>query len=125
MTNSAGAEKEYYYSNAGMINLDSNEVTATGGLTERFASEMQMKPNLLEPFKLTDASAAATDANTGVDDATSANVRNWMECIRSRKTPNADIEAGYYHSVALCMTIAAVHTGKKVTFDDVKQDVVV
>jgi hypothetical protein len=67
----------------------------------------------------------ATGADTGVDNATSANVRNWMECVRSRKTPNADVEAGYSHSVALCMTIAAMKTGQRVTFDDAKQDVVI
>ena len=124
MTNSAGDVKEYYYSNGGMLNLDTNEVTATGGLTARLAGEMKMKANQLKPFKLTDTARAETSANTGVDDATSANVRNWMECIRSRKTPNADIEAGYNHSVALCMTIAAMHTGKKATFNDVAQEVV-
>ena len=69
------------------------------------------------------AEKTATDASTGVDSDTSANVRNWMECVRSRKTPNADIEAGYRHSVALCMTIAALHTGQRVTFDDRRQEV--
>jgi hypothetical protein len=48
-----------------------------------------------------------------------------MECVRNRQTTNADIEAGYSHSVALCMTIAAMQTGQRVTFDDAKQDVVV
>jgi hypothetical protein len=48
-----------------------------------------------------------------------------MECVRSRKTPNADIHAGYNHSVALCMTIAALHTGRRVTFNDARQEVVV
>jgi hypothetical protein len=48
-----------------------------------------------------------------------------MECVRSRKKPNADIRAGYNHSVALCMTIAAMLTGKRVTFDDKDQDVVI
>jgi hypothetical protein len=48
-----------------------------------------------------------------------------MECVRSRKTPNADIEAGYSHSIALCMTIAALQTGQRVTFDDETQEVVV
>ena len=66
-----------------------------------------------------------TGAATGVDDATSANMRNWMDCVRSRKTPNADIEAGYSHSVALCMTIAALQTGQRVTFDDSRQEVVI
>lgn len=124
MTNSAGDVKELYYSNAGMLNLDANQVTPTGGLTERYATAMGMKPEELAPQKLIVAEATVTAAYTGTDAATTANVRNWMECVRSRQKPSADIEAGYSHSVALCMTIAAMHTGKKVTFDEVKQDVV-
>ena len=124
MTNAAGDVKELYYSNAGMLNLDTNEITPTGGLTERHAGDMGMKANLLAPMKLEDSARAETAANTGADRATTANVRNWMECVRSRQKPNADIEAGYNHSVALCMTIAAMHTGRKVTFDDGKQEVV-
>jgi len=52
-------------------------------------------------------------------------MRNWMECVRSRKTPNAPIEAGYSHSIALCMNVAAIQTGQKVTFDDKAQQVMV
>jgi predicted dehydrogenase len=124
MTNSAGDVKELYYSNAGMLNLDTNEITPTGGLGERAAAAMGMKANLLPAMKLSDAAGTETAANTGADSSTTANVRNWMECVRSRRTPNADIEAGYRHSVALCMTIAAMHSGRKVTFDDRRQDVV-
>jgi hypothetical protein len=83
-------------------------------------SNLLAKRSLAEPGEKT-----VTSATTGVDNDTSANVRNWMECIRSRKTPNADIEAGYRHSVALCMTIAALHTGQRVTFDDRRQEVVI
>jgi hypothetical protein len=87
---------------------------------------MGLPANLLAEQVLVDKSAPVeTAADTGADSATSANMRNWMECVRSRKTPNADIEAGYSHSVALCMTIAAVQTGQRVGFDDKKQDVVV
>ncbi len=59
------------------------------------------------------------------DNATFAYMRNWMECVRERKKPNADIRVGYDHSVALCMTIKAMHTGKRVSFNDSKQKVVV
>ena len=124
MTNSAGDVKELYYSNAGMLNLDTNEVTPTGGLIERHAADMGMKASQLAPMKLEDAQRTETAANTGADRATTANVRSWMECVRSRQKPNADIEAGYNHSVALCMTVAAMHTGRKVTFDDRKHEVV-
>ena len=84
-----------------------------------------MQPNLLTEMSLAEAAAMQTGADTGVDDATTANVRNWMECVSSRKKPNADVEAGYSHSVALCMTIAAMQTGQRVTFDDAKQEVVI
>jgi predicted dehydrogenase len=123
-TNSAGGIKELYYSNAGMLNMDTQQVTPEGGLKQRQADEMHMKANLLPSFSLGEAVAAETSANTGADAMTTANMRNWMECVRSRKTPNASIEAGYSHSVALCMCIAAMQTGQKVTFDDKAQKVV-
>ncbi|MGE5199144.1 MAG: Gfo/Idh/MocA family protein [Rhodospirillaceae bacterium] len=126
MTNSAGGTKELYYSNGGTLDLDKNQVTPGGGLREREAAAMGMKANLLPEQSLVEhAAAIVTAADTGADSATTANMRNWMECVRSRKTPNADIEAGYSHSVALCMTIAAVQTGQRVGFDDAKQDVIV
>jgi hypothetical protein len=50
-------------------------------------------------------------------------MRNWMECVRSRKQPNAPIEAGYQHSIASIMTNAAVRTGQKAVFDVQKQEV--
>ncbi len=50
---------------------------------------------------------------------------NWMECVRSRKTPNASVKAGYNHSVANIMARIAMETGKKVSFNDEKQEVVV
>ena len=126
MTNDAGEVKELYYSNGGTLDLDKKTVSPEGGLTKEYAEEMGMKPNLLPKISLLEsASKTATSADTGGDPDTSANMRNWMECVRSRKTPNAHIEAGYSHSVALCMTIAAIQTGRRVNFDDVKQEVVV
>ena len=123
-TNSAGGVKELYYSNGGMIDMDKGVVTNTGGLSAHSAAEMDMKPNLLNGFALSDKSeSVSTDANTHGDPETAANMRNWMECVRSRKTPNASIEAGYSHSIALCMNVAAIQTGLKATFDDKTQQV--
>jgi predicted dehydrogenase len=123
-TNSSGGVKELYYSNAGMLNLDTNQVTAEGGLTEDQAAQMGMKANLLTPFTLANAAKMETSANTGGDPMTSLHVRNWMECVLNRKTPNASVEAGYNHSVANIMARTAMETGKRVTFDDAKQEVV-
>ena len=123
-TNSAGGVKELYYSNGGMIDMDKQTVTPTGGMKAKEAAAMGLKPNLLPSFALVEhVEAASTAANTGGDPETSANMRNWMDCVRSRKTPNASIEAGYSHSIALCMNVAAIQTGLKVTFDDKTQQV--
>ena len=122
-SNSANGEtKELYYSNGGMINLDTNEISATGGLKEREAASMGLKPNLLMPMKL-QGTKAESSANTGGDSLTHNHIKNWMECVRSRKQPNAPIEAGYQHSIATIMSNAAYRTGEKVTFDEKTQEV--
>ncbi|MEA5461362.1 Gfo/Idh/MocA family oxidoreductase [Arcicella sp. LKC2W] len=122
-SNSAGETKELYYSNGGMINLDTNEISPTGGLGEREAKAMGMKANLLEKIKLSEVTKIETNANTGYDQLTTAHIKNWMDCIRSRKTPNAPIEAGYQHSIATIMANAAYRTGQRVTFDEKTQEV--
>src|SRR5580658_730843 len=64
-TNSAGGVKELYYSNAGMIDMDKQTVTPTGGLDAKMAAEMKMQPNLLPSFSLVDkVEKVSTDANT-------------------------------------------------------------
>jgi len=123
--NAAGGTKELYFSNGGMINLDTNQITPEGGLTQRMADEMGIKANLLTASTLPNAAKMETNANTGGDPMTSLHMRNWMECVRSRKQPNASVQAGYNHSIATIMTRVAMETGKKVTFNDTKQDVVV
>ncbi len=122
-TNGAGGTKEIYYSNGGELNLDTNRITPNGGLSERNAQSMGMKANLLPDMALGEAVKTETGADTGVDDLTSAHMRNWMDCIRSRKKPNADVMAGYNHSIANIMTTAALRTGQFVTFDEEKQEV--
>lgn len=117
---------ELYYSNGGELNLITNKVSPAGGLTKRFAADMNMQPNLLPEVDLTrDTTKVVASANTGGDSLTSAHVRNWMECVRSRKQPNAPVEAGYQHSIANIMTTAAAHTGLKATFDEKTQEVMV
>ena len=114
---------EIYYSNGGELNLNTNKVSPTGGLTKTFAAAMDMQPNLLPELSLSNTEKVVTSANTGGDVLTSNHVRNWMECIRSRKEPHAPVEVGYNHSIATIMTNAAVHTGQKVTFDEKTQEV--
>jgi len=123
-SNSAGDIKEVYYSNGGELNLDTNQVSARGGLEEEHAKAMGLLANRLAPLSL-DAGAApvATAANTGVDEMVLAHMRNWVECLRTRAEPNAPVEAGYQHSIACVMANVAARTGMRVTFDEATQNV--
>ena len=122
-TNSAGGTKEIYYSNGGELNLDTNMVSSNGYLTAREAAAMGMKENKLESFSLSDAAKINTDANTGGDPMTTAHMLNWMECVRSRKQPNANYKAGYNHSIACIMVTAALRTHEYTVFDAATQEV--
>jgi predicted dehydrogenase len=115
---------EIYYSNGGELNLNTNKVSPTGGLRENHAKAMKMQANLLGEMDLTKTEEkVVAAANTGGDRLTSNHMRNWMECVRSRKQTNAPVEAGYQHSIACIMTNAATRTGEKVTFDAKNQEV--
>lgn len=125
MHNEAGGVKEYYYSNGGMINLDTNKITPEGGLEEKYAKEMGMKANLLPTMSLGEGAKMETGANTGGDPMTSLHMKNWMTCVRSRNEPNAPARVGFNHSVANIMATKAYQTGRRVTWDSQKSDIVV
>ena len=123
-SNSAGGTKEVYYSNGGELNLATGKVTENGGLDAKNAGDMKLKANQLEDYNLEGGAAVAvTAANTGSDDLTVAHMHNWLDCLRSRKQPNAPVEAGYQHSIATIMANAAARTGERVTFDEKTQEV--
>ena len=126
MHNGEERPSELYFSNGGELNLVTNKVSPKGGLEKNHADAMKMQPNLLPEVDLvTEEVKVVASANTGGDPLTSAHMRNWMECIRSRKQPNAPVEAGYHHSIACIMTTAAARTGGKAMFDEKTQQVVV
>lgn len=46
-------------------------------------------------------------------DSNPSHMRNWFECLRSRQQPNATVEHGFAHSVAVIMAARAQQEGKK------------
>ncbi len=48
---------------------------------------------------------------------------NWLECMRSRERPIADIEFGHQHSVATIMAAEALHTGQRMKYDREKREI--
>ena len=49
--------------------------------------------------------------------------QNWLQCLRTRKTPNASIDAGYQHAVAVIMAMKAYDTGRRQVYDPEKREI--
>jgi predicted dehydrogenase len=49
--------------------------------------------------------------------ATRAHIRNFMDCIRSRKDPNATVEMGQSTNIVLCMAMDALRAGRRLEWD--------
>jgi predicted dehydrogenase len=56
--------------------------------------------------------------------ATRAHIRNFLECIQTRKDPNATVEMGNYTAVVLCMAMEALRQGRRMRWDMAKRDMV-
>ena len=52
-------------------------------------------------------------------------IEEFLECVRTRRTPASDIESGFAHSVAICMAIEAFHAGKRIGYDAIKEKLIV
>jgi len=48
---------------------------------------------------------------------------NWLQCIRNRETPNASIDAGYQHGVAVVMAMMAYDSGRRMVYDVEKRQI--
>jgi predicted dehydrogenase len=55
-------------------------------------------------------------------DATGLHVKNFIECVRSRQTPNADIEIGHRSTIVPHLGNIAYKTGRKLHWDAAKED---
>jgi predicted dehydrogenase len=52
-----------------------------------------------------------------IGDEAPFHMANWLECLRSRKQPNATVLNGYFHSVACIMAARSYREGKKLYWD--------
>jgi predicted dehydrogenase len=51
------------------------------------------------------------------DAATRAHIRNFLECVRSRREPNAPVEEGFKTALALCLTLESLRKGRRVRWN--------
>jgi predicted dehydrogenase len=48
---------------------------------------------------------------------------DWLQCMRTRKTPNASIDAGYQHAVAVIMAMRSYDTGRRMVYEPEKREI--
>jgi predicted dehydrogenase len=89
-----------FYGIRGTFDTSSWKATGEGGGDEKLKEEIPVKPK------------------AGV-----SHMQNWLECLRTRRTPNADIRAGYAHSVASIMAFLAWESGRRQIYDTEKEEI--
>jgi predicted dehydrogenase len=77
-------------------------------------------PKLAEPAKGTDAPPDVV----GAGDDTDLHMRNFIDCVRSRKEPNCPFEVGFRSAIAVRMAITSYREGQKVRWDAQREEVV-
>jgi uncharacterized protein YdaT len=56
-------------------------------------------------------------------DSNPAHMKNWFECIRSREQPNATVDHGFAHSVAVIMAARAQREGLKLYWNKATEEI--
>ena len=74
-----------------------------------------------EPVTLPGQTAGAS---LDQSDNLKAHTDNWLECMRSRKTPNGHIETGFAHAVAVVMATRSFREGRKMFWDRKNEQIV-
>jgi predicted dehydrogenase len=94
LTNASGARNEWY-GTRGVLDAEALRVTGAGSKQrDRITEEIHIEKEPVE-----------------------SHMENFLRSVRSRRTPRADIQAGFSHAVAGCMAAEALRTGRRVRFD--------
>ena len=102
LTNASPANRNLWYGTRGVLDCDALRITGEGSK---------------DPRRVTaDIAVERVQAESHME--------NFLRCVRSRKTPRADIQAGFSHAVAGIMSAEALRTGRRVTFDATRLELV-
>ncbi len=101
LTNDAG-NRNLWFGTKGTLDADAFTISGAGSKRpDRVASEARIEP-----------------------EKTTSHMQNFLECVRTRATPRADIEAGFSHAVACVMAGRAFDAGRRVGFDRARLELV-
>jgi predicted dehydrogenase len=77
----------------------------------------EANPNVPHPEKYIQLPGDRGLPPTSIPDEDLSHMTNWFECLRSRRQPNATVQNGFAHSVAVIMAARSQREGKKLFWD--------
>lgn len=100
LTNGAG-DRNRWFGARGTLDGDKRLITGEGSsMPDKVREEIKIAP-----------------------ETTDSHMHNFLECVRSRQTPRADVQAGFSHAVAGIMASEALAKGRRMRFDPVKLEI--
>jgi predicted dehydrogenase len=114
LTNGAG-NRNVWYGTKGTMDMNAQTISGDGSRDPgRITASMPVERVPVDTGKMI----------PGPGDGTAAHMANFLQCVRTRETPRATVDAGFSHAVAVCMASTALETGRRVRFDPVKVELV-
>jgi predicted dehydrogenase len=118
--NSSMRAEAMFYGSEGALDTKAWKMTGEGRiLPERLEPGNRQYPT--SAFAMQGKQGAGIEVHpdkTGMD-----HMRNWVQCIRTRKEPNATVEHGFSHSLAAIMAHRAADIGRRISYDPVACDI--
>ena len=101
LTNAAGS-RNLWYGTRGTLDIDNLKITGEGSRDPH---------RILQPMELEKVPVES-------------HMANFLRCVRTRETPRASVDNGFQHAVAGCMAGISLETGRGVSFDREKLEIV-
>lgn len=108
---SGANDKDVYYCEKGLLKISKPDGNI-GGIAPVASGEGNEHPDRIqEDIKLD---------NTTRED----HMQNWLRCIRARKEPNANMDAGYKQGIAVILADRAYDAKRMMRFDPIRREIV-
>lgn len=109
---------QYEASNTPLFPADI-ELRGTQGIIYAKGESFELRPEGLGQFQTDDAPRAEAMQNTAKleGDLTSNHIRNFLDCVKSRETPNCDIEEGHRSTTFALLANIALATKSRIEWD--------
>ncbi|MEW6234956.1 MAG: Gfo/Idh/MocA family oxidoreductase [Candidatus Omnitrophota bacterium] len=118
MGNKANSRGIYLYGTHGMVDLQTGTVSSSGGE----GAVLCENPGASTPEFHIDKSKLIPEKTLFPSPPDVDHLGDFFDCVRRRRQPRADVDAGYAHATATIMANMAYRTGRRIEYDAEKME---